>query len=738
MSKYLLIVESPSKARTIKKFLGKDFQVVASVGHVRDLPQKELGVDIEKNFTPKYVTIQGKTKIIQQLKAAAKEASKIYLAPDPDREGEAIAWHIANLLKADEKSIERVLFNEITRSGIQYGIAHPRKIDTSLVNAQQARRILDRLVGYQVSPILWRTVFRGLSAGRVQSVAVRIICEREEEIEIFKPVEFWDIFADLKTGGDEEFTAKCLKIRNRKASIPDREAMQGHLAALQNADYRVDALQVKEVRKSPAPPFTTSTLQQESTRRFKFTATRTMRIAQQLYEGIDIEGDPAGLITYMRTDSVRISNEAVNGIRDYIAGAFGQDYLPAKARHFQTKKKNVQDAHEGIRPTRIDLPPDKIAAYLSKEQLKLYSLIWNRFTACQMEPAVYSQKTIDVSAGEYLFRTVGTTLIFDGFLRTWKGDQETSDNSDKLPRKLEAGDPLELLRLRPEQKFTEPPVRFTEGTLIKELDSLGIGRPSTYATIVSTIIDRKYIEKKINQLSPTELGKTTNKILVNGMPDIFNIKFTSQMEDDLDSIEANRKDWLTVLNDFYPPFKKSLDQMDARRKEIKDSIQEKTDEICEQCGSPMVIKWSKNGRFMACSGFPECRNTRTLDGDDEPAREDKSCPNCGSPMVVKQGRFGKFWACSGYPKCKTTEPFTMNISCPEPDCGGKIVEKHTKRGKIFYGCSNYPNCKFASWNEPVDKKCESCGHPILERKTNKSKNIVNICPQCKTEFPDGV
>ncbi|HRU46665.1 MAG TPA: type I DNA topoisomerase, partial [Candidatus Marinimicrobia bacterium] len=681
----LLIVESPSKAKTIKKYLGNNFKVMASVGHIKDLPEKELGVDLQHDFKPKYVTIKGKSKIISNLKESAQSAQRVYLAPDPDREGEAIAWHIANVIDVPSDRVQRVLFNEITESGIRYGLSHPRQIDMSLVNAQQARRVLDRLVGYQVSPFLWRTLYSGLSAGRVQSVAVRIICEREVEIEQFIPLEYWEITALLQTPQNEKFSAKLIKIDNKKTAISNASDANKHLAILKNATYQVSNIEEKEVTKSPAPPFTTSTLQQEATRRFRYSPEKTMRIAQNLYEGVEIGGEPVGLITYMRTDSVRISKEAITGIREYIEKHYGAKFLPPNPRHFKTTKRNVQDAHEGIRPTHFEYTPEVVAPYLSPEQKKLYTLIWNRFAACQMSAAVYKQKIIDVTADNYLFRATGSDLIFDGYLRAWRQEKAEDEKKIALPINIQKDDRLTLLELQPEQKFTEPPPRFTEGTLIKELDNLGIGRPSTYATIVSTIITRKYVERKGGYLVPTDLGKTVNKLLVDGMPDIFNVKFTARMEAELDDIEGNRKEWQKVISEFYQPFHKSLEELQAQRREIKTGLQEKTDEKCEICGAPMVIKWSRNGRFLACSAFPKCKNTRPLNTAPVTPTESKTCPNCGSPMTIKDGRFGKFWACTKYPKCKTTEPFTLNINCPEPGCDGQIVQKRTKKGKIFYG-----------------------------------------------------
>jgi len=736
MSKNLLIVESPSKARTIKKYLGKDYQVLASVGHIKDLPQKEFGVDIEKDFKPKYVTIHGKGRIIQKMRSAAQEARDVYLAPDPDREGEAIAWHIANSLNISQEKVHRVLFNEITRQGIQNGLKRIRSIDRNLVDAQQARRILDRIVGYKVSPFLWRTLYRGLSAGRVQSVALRIICEREDEIAHFVPQEYWELYADLSTPTAARLRAKCIKYKGKRPRITSQEQARKHVQALRQADFQVDSVDVKEQRKSPPPPYTTSTLQQDATRRFKYPPRKTMQIAQQLYEGVEIAGEPVGLITYMRTDSVRIAGEALHKVRNYIDQAYGVEYLPKNARRYKTKKKAVQDAHEGIRPTRFDLPPAKANQHLTPDQRRLYALIWNRFTACQMNPAVYKKKTITVRAGQYLLQAKGSELIFDGYLRAGREDPKRESSAPTLPEGIQPGQTLQLEQLVPEQKFTEPPPRFTEGTLIKELDQQGIGRPSTYATIVSTILTRQYVERKAGSLRPTDLGQIVNRILTKGMPDIFNVDFTNRMEENLDQIESNQKDWLTVLRNFYRFFEKSFTELNAHRQEIKADLQEKTDEVCEKCGAPMVIKWSKNGRFLACSAFPKCKNTRSLKPDQPVVAELKSCPECGSEMVLKEGRYGKFWACSRYPQCKTTRPFTLDIDCPEPDCDGKLVERKTKRGKKFYGCSNYPQCKFATWNEPVDRECPQCGYPLLERKATRNRGKVLYCSKCKTSVPE--
>jgi len=733
MAKNVLIVESPSKAKTIKKYLGKDFQVLASVGHIKDLPTKELGIDIEKNFKPKYVTVRGKTKVISNLKKAAKEAETVYLAPDPDREGEAIAWHIANTIKVDDNRIKRVLFNEITKKGVEYGIKHPRTIDYNLVNAQQARRILDRIVGYKVSPFLWKTLYSGLSAGRVQSVALRIICEREAEIEAFVPEEYWHLFADLKTESGEEFRAQAVKYNNKTLKISNETEAKAHESALKDAEFKVQSLTEKTTKSSPTPPFTTSTFQQMATSRNNYPPKKSMFIAQQLYEGVEINGEPTGLITYMRTDSVRISKDAAVAIRGHIKAEYGDDYIPKNPRFFKSTKKNVQDAHECIRPTRFDLSPEKIKHFLNREQYNVYKLIWNKFAASQMTPAQYINKTLDISADEYLFRAKGKVLKFDGYLRVWGA----KDNSqDPIPAKIAEKDLLNLLKLETEQKFTNPPARFTDGTLVKELDALGIGRPSTYATIISTITQRKYIEKEAGKLMPTDLGKTVNKILVSGMPEIFNVEFTGKMEEELDDVESNKKDWQAVMDEFYSPFEKSLSKLEDKRKEIKESLQEETDETCDLCGSKLVIKWSKNGRFYACSAFPDCKFTKPLiDPKDLPVTE-KKCPTCGADMNFKEGRYGKFWACSKYPDCKTTLPFDIGIKCPEEGCDGDIVEKRTRKGKTFYGCSNYPKCKFATWNKPIRVKCPKCEFPFLEEKVTRRMGTQIICSNCKSKFTE--
>ena len=730
MSKNLLIVESPSKARTINKYLGKNYEVLASVGHIRDLPKKKFGVDIENGFDPKYVTVRGKGKIIKKLKKAAKKANQVYLAPDPDREGEAIAWHIAQILNKSEKDIHRILFNEITKSGIKRGLKEPREINENLVNAQQARRILDRIVGYRVSPFLWKTLYRGLSAGRVQSVAARLICEREDEIEAFEPEEYWHLFADYLTPGEEKFQAKCVKFKGKKLKVSNQKEAEKHGKAIQDAEHIVENVKIKNRKKSAAPPFTTSTLQQTATRFYHYSPKQTMAIAQQLYEGIEINGEPVGLITYMRTDSLRISKDAIGASREHIGKEFGNDYLPGKPRFYKKSGKNVQDAHECIRPTNFSMPPEKVAKHLNKRQLKIYSIIWKRFIACQMTPAIYKRKTIDVKAGDYTFRARGENEIFDGYLKVYrKGkDKKSAKDNKKVPENISKAEKLDLEKLEKEQKFTNPPPRYTEGTLVKELDKLGIGRPSTYATIVSTIRNRNYIIKEKGRLKPTELGRTVNNILVNEMPDIFNVEFTTQMEEDLDQIESNEKDWKKVMDEFYQPFKKSLEKAESKKDDIKKGLEEDAGEKCDKCGSPMIIKWGRNGKFKACSAFPECKNTKPLVPPDAEGQT-KECPKCGSEMQLKEGRYGKFWACTEYPDCKSTLPYTIGIDCPEEDCDGEITEKRTRRGKTFWGCTNYPDCEFSSWNRPIDKECENCGYGVV---MEGKKNLY--CPKCKAKY----
>ncbi|RKX31660.1 MAG: type I DNA topoisomerase [Candidatus Zixiibacteriota bacterium] len=740
MAKNLLIVESPAKSKTLKKFLGKDFEILATIGHIKDLPKSKLGVDTDNGFSINYETIKGKTKILKKLKDSAKKSQTVYLAPDPDREGEAIAWHIANELKS-KADIVRVTFNEITKNAVLNALKNTRSIDENLVNAQQARRVLDRLVGYKVSPFLWKTITYGLSAGRVQSVALRIICERDKEIEAFVEEEYWEIEADVADKNDAHIRARLTRIGGEKPKIENEEAAEKIVADIKEQNFVVDSVKKSERKRKPAPPFITSTLQQDAARRFYFTPKKTMMIAQQLYEGVELGDEGAtGLITYMRTDSTRIADSAVAAVRNYIGKNFGKDYLPAKPVKYSARK-NSQDAHEAIRPTYLDLPPEKIRNHLTKDQFKLYSLIWNRFIACQMNPAVYSTTSVDINAGKYLFHVHTQTLKFDGFLKVYEDTKENGNINGKYDNgenglvdfipEVGEGDTLTLVELFPSQHFTKPPARFTQASLVRTLEAEGIGRPSTYATIVSTLLDRKYVEAKERRLFATELGLTVNKILVESFPTVFSVEFTAHMEDDLDQIETGKSDWVDVVREFYGPFDRRLDALSAKQKEIKESLTEATEEKCENCGSPMVIKWGRNGRFLACSAYPECKTTKPLNGGEENIETDEKCDKCGSPMVVKIGRFGKFLACSAYPKCKNTKPISTGVKCPKDGCGGDVVEKRSKRGKQFFGCSNYPKCDFVTWYKPSNTTCPQCGNGYMLEKVSQKRGPYLACPECK-------
>lgn len=741
MSKSLIIVESPAKARTISKILGKDYVVKATVGHILDLPQDQLGVDLKDGFKPIYQRIQGKSKIITELKKAAADTGHILLATDPDREGEAIAYHIAKVISKSDQSTSRVMFHEITPAAVNRAIDNPGQIDQNRVDAQQARRVLDRLVGYLVSPILWKTVSKGLSAGRVQSVALRMVCEREAEIRLFKPEEYWTIEAELLPLSRELFRAQAVSYKGKKLKIPDKSAAEGHLEILKSAEYYLKDRKKKQVKRSPQPPFTTSTMQQEAAKRLHFGGKRTMSIAQSLYEGVEIgEKGLTGLITYMRTDSVRVSPEAVSSVRDYIVDTYGIEYLPGKPRVYKSKGR-AQEAHEAIRPTNISLEPKNIKKYLKPEQFRLYKLIYSRFVASQMKDAVFNQTTLEIAAGDYLFRVTDSVPIFRGFMQALD-DREETDSEDKgerrgskakIPEKISVGERLELKGLFPEQHFTEPPLRFNESSLIKALDEQGIGRPSTYATIISTLFDRNYIIREEKRFHPTELGETVNNILISNFPDIFSIDFTAKMENRLDDIEAGDMKWNRVVEDFYLPFNSSLESIERRKDEIKRSLQEKTGEKCEKCGSDMVIRWGKNGRFIACSNFPQCRNTKPLGEEKKPQQAtDKKCPKCGGVLVIKNGRFGQFLGCANYPKCRHIEPLDIGVNCPREDCGGRIVERRSRKGKVFYGCTKYPECDYVSWNRPVERECPECGSPVMEVMNRKDGEVLK-CPKCKHE-----
>ncbi|MEW5923232.1 MAG: type I DNA topoisomerase [Candidatus Zixiibacteriota bacterium] len=741
MAKNLLIVESPAKSKTLKKFLGKDFDILATIGHIKDLPKSKLGVDTDNGFSIQYETIKGKTKVLKELKDTAKKSKMIYLAPDPDREGEAIAWHVARELKAiDDEKIVRVTFNEITKNAVLSALENTRHIDVNLVNAQQARRVLDRLVGYKVSPFLWKTIAYGLSAGRVQSVALRIICEREKEIADFVIEEYWELEAELADKQNAHFRAKLTKIDGDKPKIENQDGADKIASDVRKQTFVVESIKKSERKRKPSPPFITSTLQQEAARYFYFTPKKTMMVAQQLYEGIELGDEGAtGLITYMRTDSTRIAESALASVREFIDQNFGGEYLPPKAVRYASKKGS-QDAHEAIRPTYLELPPEKIKKHLTKDQLKLYTLIWNRFVASQMSPAVYDTTAVDINAGKYTFHAAAQALRFDGFLRVYQEAKENGNGNgngngenglvDFIPD-VKEGDKLKLVEIYPSQHFTKPPARYTQASLVKMLEAEGIGRPSTYATIVSTLLDRKYVENKERRLYATDLGQTVNKILVESFPQIFSVQFTAHMEDDLDQIETGKVDWVDVIKEFYGPFDKRLGKLSSMQKEIKESLTEATQDVCENCGSPMVIKWGRNGRFLACSAYPECKTTKPLNGADEVVTTDEKCDKCGLPMVIKNGRFGKFLACSGYPNCKNTKALSTGVKCPKDGCSGDIVEKRSKKGKSFFGCSNYPKCDFVAWYKPVNKACPQCGSPYMFEKVSQKRGPYLACPACK-------
>lgn len=731
----LIVVESPSKARTINRYLGKEYHVLACNGHIKDLPNHELGVDITDNFKPTYVLLPKKRKIIKTIKERGRRAPLILIATDPDREGEAIAWHLATELNGDSNRIKRALFTEITPAGIKRGIENLRGVDMKLVDAQQARRIIDRIVGYRVSQFLWTVLFDGLSAGRVQSVALRLVCERHQEIVNFRPEEYWTLDVELKTKGGEVFTAQLYRVKGEKPQISTEHEVNKIRDALEEAHFYVTSIERKEVKKNPFAPFITSTLQQDASVRLKLSPSRTMRVAQKLYEGVDIgEGEPTGLITYMRTDSTRVSSVAVKACRHLISTQFGADYLPAKPQIYRQKKKTVQGAHEAIRPTDPSLTPEDLEGKLGKDELKLYRLIWQRFVASQMSPAVLDQTTITVSANSsYVFRTVGSRVKFDGCRKIYPITRKREEPA--IPRELQEGEELEKLAFKPEQHFTKPPPYFTESSLIKELDTLGIGRPSTFAETVSRLYKREYVKREKGKLFPTETGLTVSEILTSHLPDIFDVGFTARMEEELDEIETGKQNYLKVLNDFYKPFQSSMEVVHGRKKQIKESLVEQTEEVCDQCGNPMVIKWNRRGqKFLSCSAFPKCRNAKSLSTSDKETEIflDKVCPECDGKLQIKSGRFGRYVGCHNYPTCKHTEPVTTGIMCPKPGCSGEIVERTSKKKKTFYGCSRYPDCDYVSWYRPVLHHCGECGNHFVEERKSKKGTVYFLCPQCKT------
>ncbi|MBI2833366.1 MAG: type I DNA topoisomerase [Acidobacteria bacterium] len=792
MAKALVVVESPAKARTINKYLGRNFKVVASLGHIRDLPKSRLGVEVDRGFEPAYEQIPGRKKVIRELKDAAKGATDIYVATDPDREGEAIGWDVAEELEGKGRRIHRLLFNEITKRGVLAALEHPGHIDQRMVEAQRARRVLDRLVGYKLSPLLWDKVRRGLSAGRVQSVALKLVCNRERDIERFVSEEFWNVFARLLAGAPPEFEAKLARRANQPIKIPNGEQVQAILRDLEHATFVVSSVTTRERKRYAPPPFITSKLQQAA----RFPVKKTMQIAQQLYEGIELPGEGSvGLITYMRTDSTRIAAEAIQEVREHIERRFGPDFLPDKPNTFRTK--NAQDAHEAIRPTSMQYDPERVRRHLTRDQDSLYRLIWNRFVASQMPPAVFDETTVDIEAGDYLFRVKGSVPKFSGWLAAYGGApeaQEPQAEADARPAgearasepdeetaagmlpPLAAGDRLELKSLRPEQKFTQPPARYSEATLVKELEDNGIGRPSTYASILSTLQDRDYVKKLEGRFKPTRLGMLVTDLLMGTFDDILDVEYTAKMEQQLDEIEQGNADYQGTLASFYEKFKMDLGRAEEHMPNMKEG--QPTEEVCDKCGARMVIKIGQFGPFLACSAYPECRNTRELEEPDATADAlAETCENCGRPMVVKRGRFGQFLACSGYPECKTTRKIVstrdglaaakpdrmLEERCPRcqanlvvkhgrfgeftacssyPECkyvklqatgvkcprdGGDIVERKSRRGRAFYGCSYYPDCDFTLWNRPLPEACPECGAPFLIEKITRRLGRQVIC-----------
>ncbi len=798
MAKALVIVESPAKAKTINKYLGNQYVVKASLGHVKDLPKKNLSVDVDNGFEPHYEVIEGKKKLMAELKAAAKKVDSIYLAADPDREGEAICYHLQEELQpkaGSKQQIFRVMFNEITKSSIQKAFEKPLQVNVHLVEAQQARRVLDRLVGYKISPLLWDKVRRGLSAGRVQTVAVRVIVEREREIRAFVKDEYWTLDLDLNAKKPPVLTARLFKKNDENPAIGNQEASDALLADLENVQYTVKAVGTKEKRRNPVAPFITSTLQQDSSRKLRFSVKRTMMIAQRLYEGVELGSEGAvGLITYMRTDSTRVSPDALTEARQFISDKYGAQYLPKDANIYKTKK-DAQDAHEAIRPTSVLHTPDEVAKYLQEDELKVYRLIWMRFVASQMMPAVFDQTTIDVMAKgatgtDYLFRATGSVPKFDGFLAVYEEGKDVRDEDDeelkhKLPLVTE-GEVLKFKALRPEQHFTEPPPRYNEATLVKKLESDGVGRPSTYASILSTIQDREYVTKEGGKFKPTELGMVVCDLLLESFNDIFDVKYTARMEEELDDIEDGKLDWRVAMAGFYDRFTKDIEHAEQHMTDVK-RMEKPTDLKCEKCEKPLVIKWGKHGSFIACTGYPDCTFTRELtvdlpdvEGADLSEQgEEEYCENCGRPMVLKKGRFGTFLACTGYPDCKTTKQIggvqkkadvpleekcpacdsnmvqkfgrfgefvacsnypackhvkqkTIGVKCPQ--CSeGDISERRSKKGKTFFGCTRYPECDFVAWAKPVDEKCPECSSPYMVEKYLKAGAVLQ-CPNGECKF----
>jgi DNA topoisomerase-1 len=755
----LVIVESPAKAKTIKKYLGPDFEVIASYGHVRDLVPKEGAVDTENGFAMKYQIIDRNEKHVQAIAKKLKEADALYLATDPDREGEAISWHLYELLKSrrqlGKRPVFRVVFNEITKRAVQDAVAHPRELSYDLVNAQQARRALDYLVGFNLSPLLWKKIRRGLSAGRVQSPALRLICEREDEIEAFVSREYWSIEADAAKDA-RRFTAKLVEFEGEKVeqfSIVDGERAATVHQTLEQAaagKLKVDEVERKQRKRNPAPPFITSTLQQEAARKLGFTAQRTMRVAQQLYEGVDVGGGPIGLITYMRTDSVNLAQEALDEIRAYVTERFGANHLPGQPRFYKTKAKNAQEAHEAIRPTSAYQVPKEIRAHLSADQFKLYELIWKRTLACQMAHALINQVAITLSAGAgNLFRATGSTVAEPGFMSVYLEGRDDAkgadDDEERMLPEMKAGDLVDLIAIRPEQHFTEPPPRYSEASLVKALEEYGIGRPSTYASIISTLQDREYVVLDAKRFLPTDVGRVVNRFLTDYFTSYVDYDFTARLEDDLDAVSRGEGEWIPLLEQFWKPFKERVDHTEASVKR-SDVTQERIEETCPKCGGQLSIRLGRNGRFIGCTNYPECDYTRDLnpakaEADAPELIEGRACPLCGSALEIKRGRYGKFIGCSAYPTCKHIEPLEKpedtGVTCPK--CNkGTLQKKKSRKGKIFYSCSTYPKCDYAVWDEPIAEPCPKCGWAVLTIKTTKTKGSAKVCPQKECGYREAI
>ncbi len=746
MDKTLVVVESPAKAKTIKKYLGTGYEVKASVGHIKDLPQKELGVKVNEGFIPEYQIISGKEKVVKELSAAAQKAARVFLATDPDREGEAIAWHLREELKKPATSVFRVLFNELTEKTIKEAIAHPLRLDENKYNAQQARRILDRIVGYQISPLLWDKVQYGLSAGRVQSVALRLIVDRQSQIDTFVPQEYWSITATLVAGTPPSFEAKLIEDDGKKIEILDARSAARLAASAREFPFEVADVKRRERSRKPAPPFITSTLQQEGSRKLRMTSSRTMRIAQQLYEGIELgDAGAVGLITYMRTDSPRIAPEALAAVRDYIQSKYGPEYLPERP-HTYKGRKTAQEAHEAIRPTSMELPPEKVSRFMDKAQSALYTLIWNRFVASQAAPAVFDLTTANIRSGKLLFRVTGSVMKFDGFIKIYSQEKEDEpgqgngekEDAGRLLPPLKAGDKLVLKKLLPRQHFTQAPPAFNEASLIKELEEQGIGRPSTYAETVSTIQKRKYVELQDKKFRPTLLGRIIAGLLVDSFPKLLNTRFTAEMESSLDRIEDGKASWTDTLEDFYGPFQSDLQQAKRNMKSVKrEGIP--TQAKCPDCGEPLLVRSGRYGLFIGCSAYPECGYTQKIAAEKLPSAEpvptDQKCSECGAPMVIRAGRTGPFMSCSRYPECKAARPLTTGVTCPK--CGtGELAQRRTKKGKTFYSCSRYPQCDYSLWYKPVSVACPNpdCDSVIMEERAGKKDHAFLQCPKCKAKL----